>query len=107
MTSGEFKFALQVEGVLNLIPQPEYRQLMVEGMMVITMLVEVDTYAKLDLNQIIQIDKLVHEANVLYLKDQVRFFFFFTGLYLKKKWQCLIFSILCCVEEYIYFILVI
>lgn len=76
MTSGEFKFALQVEGVLNLIPQPEYRQLMVEGMMVITMLVEVDTYAKLDLNQIIQIDKLVHEANVLYLKDQVRFFFF-------------------------------
>ncbi|CAE1251884.1 Probable phosphorylase b kinase regulatory subunit alpha,Phosphorylase b kinase regulatory subunit alpha, liver isoform [Acanthosepion pharaonis] len=70
MTSGEFKFALQVERVLNLIPQPEYRQLMVEGMMVITMLVEVDTYAKLDLNQIIQIDKLVHEANALYLKDQ-------------------------------------
>jgi phosphorylase kinase alpha/beta subunit len=40
MTSGELKFALQVETVLNAIPQPEYRQLMVEAMMVYSLLAE-------------------------------------------------------------------
>ena len=30
MTAGELKFALEVETVLNTIPQPEYRQLVVE-----------------------------------------------------------------------------
>ena len=30
MTPGELKFALEVETVLNTIPQPEYRQLVVE-----------------------------------------------------------------------------
>ena len=97
MTSGEFKFALQVERVLNLIPQPEYRQLMVEGMMVVTMLVEVDTYAKLDLNQIIQIDKLVNEANALYLKDQVSIlistFFSSATLYFQNRKKVIMYNI--------------
>jgi phosphorylase kinase alpha/beta subunit len=31
MTSNELKFALEVETALNTIPQPEYRQLVVEG----------------------------------------------------------------------------
>jgi phosphorylase kinase alpha/beta subunit len=34
MTEGELKFALHVETVLNTVPQPEYRQLVVEAMMV-------------------------------------------------------------------------
>ena len=35
MTPGELKFALRVEGALNTIPEPEFRQLMVEALMVI------------------------------------------------------------------------
>ena len=70
MTSGEFKFALQVERVLNMIPQPEYRQLMVEALMVTTFLVESDCRINLT-GQVIHIDKLVHEANDVFIKDQV------------------------------------
>ncbi|ESO88485.1 hypothetical protein LOTGIDRAFT_179098 [Lottia gigantea] len=72
MTSGEFKFALQVEMVLNKIPQPEYRQLMVEALMVLTLLVENDN-SKIDLNHIIEVDKIVHEANAIFLADQVKY----------------------------------
>jgi phosphorylase kinase alpha/beta subunit len=70
MTQGELKFALQVEMVLNKIPQPEYRQLNVEAMMVLTMLVENDS-GRVNLNYVIHVDKLVWEANVLFLKEQV------------------------------------
>ena len=42
MTAGEMKFALQVEMVLNRIPQPEYRQLMVEAMMVLVLIEQHD-----------------------------------------------------------------
>lgn len=69
MTSGELKFALTVEKILNRIPQPEYRQLMVEALMVVTLVSENEW--KLDLKQPVHIDKVVHEANSLYLKDQV------------------------------------
>ncbi|XP_064637053.1 phosphorylase b kinase regulatory subunit alpha, liver isoform-like isoform X3 [Lineus longissimus] len=72
MTQGELKFALQVEMVLNKIPQPEYRQLNVEAMMVLTMLVENDS-GRVNLNYVIHLDKLVWEANLLFLKEQVRF----------------------------------
>ncbi|XP_055893663.1 probable phosphorylase b kinase regulatory subunit alpha isoform X12 [Biomphalaria glabrata] len=69
MTKGEFKFALQVEMVLNRIPQPEYRQLMVEAMMVLTMLVEYDN-KRVNLSSLeIEVDKIVHEANNLFIKD--------------------------------------
>lgn len=71
MTKGEFKFALQVEMVLNRIPQPEYRQLMVEAMMVMTMLIENDGN-RIDLNSLdIEVDKVVHEANNLFVQDLV------------------------------------
>lgn len=68
MTPGEFKFALRVETVLNTIPQPEYRQLMVEALIVLTMVAENDWSGKMD---VIHVDKLVHEANALFIKDQV------------------------------------
>ena len=70
MTSGELKFALQVEMALNRIPQPEYRQLMVEAMMVLTLIVEND-HGKIPMDYIIQVDKLVYEANEIFIKDQV------------------------------------
>ncbi|BFZ14815.1 hypothetical protein BsWGS_17852 [Bradybaena similaris] len=69
MTKQEFKFALQVEMVLNRIPQPEYRQLMVEAMMVLTMLVESDGN-RINLTTMdIEVDKIVHEANNLFIRD--------------------------------------
>lgn len=74
MTKGEFKFALQVEMVLNRIPQPEYRQLMVEAMMVLTMLVENDNNRINLSGHDIEVDKIVHEANNLFIKDLVSFF---------------------------------
>lgn len=70
MTPGEFKFALHVEMVLNKIPQPEYRQLMVEALMVLTLLTENDN-SKLSFSTLIHVDKIVQTANAIYLKDQV------------------------------------
>ena len=40
MTSGEMKFALVVESVLNSVPEPEYRQMLVEALCVVSMFVE-------------------------------------------------------------------
>ena len=40
MTSGEMKFALVVESVLNSVPEPEYRQMLVEALCVVSMVVE-------------------------------------------------------------------
>ena len=39
MTPGELKFALHVENILSTVSQPEYRQLLLEALMVLTMLV--------------------------------------------------------------------
>ncbi|KAG8199664.1 hypothetical protein JTE90_022117 [Oedothorax gibbosus] len=68
MTPGELKFALEVETVLNSIPQPEYRQLMVEALMILTLLVEHD--AVKTLGGIINVEHLVHKANQIFLDDQ-------------------------------------
>ncbi|CAM1312292.1 PHKA2 (predicted) [Pycnogonum litorale] len=70
MTSGEFKFALHVETVLNTIPQPEYRQLMVEAMMVLTLVVE--NYQIDCIGENIYIEQLVQKANQIFLQDQVK-----------------------------------
>ncbi|KAL0839448.1 hypothetical protein ABMA28_016161 [Loxostege sticticalis] len=70
MTSGELKFALAVETVLNSIPQPEYRQLVVEALMVLTLVVE---YKAVDnLGEVIGVENLVHKANQIFLEDQMR-----------------------------------
>lgn len=69
MTSGELKFALEVETVLNSIPQPEYRQLVVEALMVLTLAAEYKVSPSL--GGIICVQELVHRANQLFLKDQV------------------------------------
>lgn len=71
MTPGEIKFAVHVERVLNRVPQPEYRQLLVEGILVLTMLADVDIKS---IGSIIHIEKVVHIANDMFFKDQVRVF---------------------------------
>ncbi|CAH1160226.1 unnamed protein product [Phaedon cochleariae] len=70
MTSGELKFALAVETVLNTIPQPEYRQLIVEALMVLTLVSEHNVVPSL--GGIIQVEYLVHAANELFLDDQMK-----------------------------------
>lgn len=69
MTSGELKFALAVETVLNCIPQPEYRQLVVEALMVLTLLAERNFVSTL--GDIIVVENIVHKANQIFLEDQV------------------------------------
>lgn len=75
MTSGELKFALAVETVLNTIPQPEYRQLVVEALMVLTLVTEYNVVESL--GGIIAVEHLVHKANAIFLEDQVHFFISF------------------------------
>lgn len=70
MTSGELKFALAVETVLNTIPQPEYRQLIVEALMVLTLVTEHNVVGHL--GGIIPVESLVHKANQIFLQDQVK-----------------------------------
>uniref|UniRef100_A0A2M4BAB8 Phosphorylase b kinase regulatory subunit n=1 Tax=Anopheles marajoara TaxID=58244 RepID=A0A2M4BAB8_9DIPT len=68
MTPNELKFALEVETALNTIPQPEYRQLVVEALMVLTLVTEHNILASL--GEIIYVEHLVHKANQLFLVDQ-------------------------------------
>lgn len=67
MTPGEIKFAVHVETVLNRVPQPEYRQLLVEAILVLTMLAEVDIQS---FGSIIHVEKIVHIANDMFYQDQ-------------------------------------
>lgn len=67
MTVGEIKFAVQVESVLNHVPQPEYRQLLVETLMVLGMVSDVDVDS---IGGILHVDRILHLANDLFLNDQ-------------------------------------
>ena len=69
MTPGELKFALCVEAALNRIPEPEYRQLVVEMLMVLSLVVEY--HPEQTLGDTIDVDELVWEGHNLYLNDQV------------------------------------
>ena len=68
MTPGEMKFALSLESALNRIPYPEYRQLMVEALMVLSLVVESENKY---INQVITIDDIVRDANLLFVSQQV------------------------------------
>ncbi|XP_031746526.1 phosphorylase b kinase regulatory subunit alpha, skeletal muscle isoform [Xenopus tropicalis] len=68
MTPGELKFSAHVESVLNRVPQPEYRQLLVEAILVLTMLADVDIQS---VGGIIHVEKIVHIANELFCQEQV------------------------------------
>ncbi|CAN7997941.1 unnamed protein product [Ixodes pacificus] len=67
MTPGELKFALLVEQLLNNIPEPEYRQLLVEALMVASLAVE----QELPLGEgPVDVEGLVKAAHSLFLEDQ-------------------------------------
>jgi phosphorylase kinase alpha/beta subunit len=90
MTSGEMKFALRVESVLNTVPEPEFRQLLVETLILLAMVVENRVVPLLD--DVIQVAKIVKEANRIFLKDQVTsfprlIFFLFFGQRLYFSFQ--------------------
>uniref|UniRef100_A0A8D0ECF5 Phosphorylase b kinase regulatory subunit n=1 Tax=Salvator merianae TaxID=96440 RepID=A0A8D0ECF5_SALMN len=67
MTACEIKFAVHVESVLNHVPQPEYRQLLVEAILVLTLLSEIEVNS---IGGIIHVDRVVHIANDLFLQEQ-------------------------------------
>ncbi|XP_039939756.1 phosphorylase b kinase regulatory subunit alpha, skeletal muscle isoform isoform X10 [Hirundo rustica] len=67
MTPGEMKFAVHVETVLNRVPQPEYRQLLVEAILVLTMLVDMEVHT---IGGIIAVEKILHIANDLFYEEQ-------------------------------------
>ncbi|XP_026130816.1 phosphorylase b kinase regulatory subunit alpha, liver isoform isoform X2 [Carassius auratus] len=67
MTEGEIKFAVHVESVLNHVPQPEYRQLLVEAIMVLILVADMEIPS---IGGIIHIDRIVHMANDLFQQDQ-------------------------------------
>lgn len=68
MTSGELKFALQVEQVLTSVPQPEYRQLMVEALMVLTIMVEQNIVK--ELGHVVEVEQIVRNAHEIFLDEQ-------------------------------------
>ncbi|KMZ08292.1 probable phosphorylase b kinase regulatory subunit alpha [Drosophila simulans] len=65
---GGVKFWQDVKLALVKIPQAEYRQLMVEALMVLSLVIEHDMVPSLD--GIIYVEHLVHKANQLFLEDQ-------------------------------------
>ncbi|XP_053812117.1 phosphorylase b kinase regulatory subunit alpha, skeletal muscle isoform isoform X3 [Vidua chalybeata] len=67
MTPGEMKFAVHVESVLNRVPQPEYRQLLVEAILVLTMLVDMEVHT---IGGIIAVEKILHIASDLFYEEQ-------------------------------------
>lgn len=69
MTPFELKFALHVENVLNRVPQPEFRQLLVEALMVLGILV--DNEPCVAFNSEIHVDDMVREAYTMFLQDQI------------------------------------
>ena len=69
MTPNELNFAIKVEAGLNCITHPEYRQLMVEALMVLSLVLEHD--GNIFINDVIAIDRIVSDANDLFLEHQV------------------------------------
>ncbi|KAH6928901.1 hypothetical protein HPB50_021082 [Hyalomma asiaticum] len=69
MTAGETKFALRVEEMLNRVPEPEYRQLLVEALMVISLVVENDLVS--DFKMPIDVESVVQRAHGFFLEDQL------------------------------------
>ncbi|KAM4019772.1 phosphorylase b kinase regulatory subunit alpha, skeletal muscle isoform 3-T4 [Anomaloglossus baeobatrachus] len=67
MTPGELKFSAHVESVLNRVPQPEYRQLLVEAILVLTILADVEIKS---VGGIIHVERIVHTANDLFCQEQ-------------------------------------
>ena len=71
-TPNELNFALNIEKGLNRIIYPEYRQLTVEALMVLSLVLENE--GERFINGIIVVDQIVGDANKLFLEHQVCMF---------------------------------
>ena len=69
MTPGELKFALLLEQNLNSLPEPEYRQLVVECLMVIASVVT--TSKQLSFRGTLVVEHIISQARDIFLLDQV------------------------------------
>ena len=68
MTAEEVKFSLYVENVFNNIRQPEYRQLVVETLIILTMLA--DSAHINYIHEYIDVCYLLHNANELFVRKE-------------------------------------
>lgn len=71
MTPGELKFALTLESKLNSLPDPEYRQLVVEALMLFSLLTKSSTAPLLDNHTPLLVEDVINIAQQLFLEDQV------------------------------------
>lgn len=69
MTPGELKFALLLENHLNSLPDPEYRQLVVECLMVISLVATSSPQPMF--GGTLVVEHIIHHARHLFLQDQV------------------------------------
>jgi len=70
MTKEELKFALQVESTLNRVPEPEYRQLVVEALITLTIFAE-HNHKNHFMNTVIPVNSIVEKAYLVFLQDHV------------------------------------
>ena len=70
MTAGELNFALLVEEHLNSLPDPEYRQLVVECLMVVGLVANPESRSALADTTIV-VEHIIDHARRVFLQDQV------------------------------------
>lgn len=72
MTPGELKFALTLEDKLNSLPDPEYRQLVVEALIIFSFLAKSKGPTSISHGPLV-VDDIIKSAQHLFLEDQVSF----------------------------------
>ena len=70
MTSGEMKFHLECEALLTTVAQPDFRQLVVEAILVLILIVENNVIPYL--GGMIVVENIVNTANIIFLEDQAQ-----------------------------------
>jgi len=71
MTPGELKFALTLEGKLNSLPHPEYRQLVVEALIIFGFLAKSKGPPQSLIHGPLVVGSIIKKALDLFLEDQV------------------------------------
>lgn len=69
MTPGELKFALLLENHLNSLPDPEYRQIVVECLMVVSLVAS--SSPQPTFGGTLVVEHIINHARHLFLQDQV------------------------------------
>ena len=71
MTPGELKFAMILEDKLNSLPSPEYRQLVVEALMMFSLVAKSSNQPSLS-NGPLLVENIIKAAQQLFFEDQVK-----------------------------------